>query len=313
MTLPRYEPMLATPWPRPFTDDDWWFEVKWDGVRVLAFWDTTQVTLRSRRGRDVTATYPELASIGADRPLVLDGEVVAFDDEGLPSFSRLQRRMNLEGGRVGAAAATVPVTYVVFDLLHWGESLVDRPLEERWGILDGLRFDGVVRSEPTRGEGEALYEAVVDRGMEGVVAKRVSSRYRPGRRSPDWRKVAHRRRARVVVGGFTPGAGSRVSTFGALLVGLWDGDAVRWVGSVGSGFDEASLRAIRAALGQMRRADPPFADVSGIPEGATWVEPRLVAVVEYREWTPGGKLRAPVFVGFTDEPPEVATWEAEGP
>ncbi len=313
MNLPRYEPMLATPWPRPFSDDDWWFEVKWDGVRVLAFWDGDTLTLRSRRGRDVTATYPELATIRADRPVVLDGEVVAFDDAGLPSFPRLQQRMNLTEGRVSTVAASVPVTYVVFDLLHWGESLVDRPLEERWQVLDGLSFDGVVRSDPTRGDGEALYRAVVERGMEGIVAKRAGSRYRSGKRSPDWRKVAHRRRARVVVGGYTPGEGSRASTFGSLLVGLWEGDRLRWVGAVGSGFDEVSLRTIREALDRMRRPDPPFADVEGIPKGAVWTDPRLVAVVEYREWTPGGKLRAPVFVGFTDEPPEEATWEAEGP
>ena len=115
------------------------------------------------------------------------------------------------------------------------------------------------------------------------------------------------------MGGYTRGAGSRSSTFGSLLVGLWEGDRLRWVGAVGTGFDDASLRAIREALDGMRRPDPPFADVSGIPADAAWVEPRLVAVVEFREWTPSGKLREPAFVGFTDEPPQVATWEEEGP
>lgn len=311
MTL--YQPMLAVPWPEPFDDDGWWFEVKWDGFRVLAELEEDRMRLRSRRGNDLTATFPELAGLRSEVPAVVDGEVVAFDDDGRPSFQRLQRRAGLSGNRAATRARGNPVTLVVFDLLHHAEPLVDLPLEERWDLLAALDLPGVARSDPHRGEGTSLYRAVVDRGLEGVVAKRAGSRYHPGRRSPDWRKIAHRRTARVVIGGYLPGEGARRSTLGSVLVGLWEDGRLRYCGAVGSGFDEATLASLRDALDELRRGEPPFADASAVPSGAVWAEPRLVGVVEHAGWTDEGRLRAPVWKGFTLDPPEAVTLEAEGP
>jgi bifunctional non-homologous end joining protein LigD len=305
--------MLATSWPESFDHPDWFFEVKWDGVRVIAAVDGSTVTLRSRRGLDMTGTYPELTGFRCDRPTVIDGEVVALDDDGRPSFSRLQQRMNTTGGKARMMVERVPVTLMAFDLLHHGSSTIHRPLEERRGRLDEVLPAGMVRSDATRGEGLALHHAVVASGLEGVVAKRAGSPYRPGVRSPDWRKVVHRRSGRFVVGGYLPGEGARSSSFGSLLLGLYDGDHLRFVGAAGSGFDHASLGHIRTALDQMQRSSSPFFLDSGIPRTARFVEPALVAVVEYREWTHEQHLRAPVFKGFTADPIEVVTWEAEGP
>ncbi|MGH8875202.1 MAG: hypothetical protein ACRDVM_08125, partial [Acidimicrobiia bacterium] len=264
MTLPRYQPMLAVPWPAPFSDASWWFEVKWDGVRLVSSWDGRRLELRSRRGNDVTLTYPELSGLRFDRPTVLDGEVVALDAKGDPSFAFLQQRMNLAGSsRPREAARSIPLTYVVFDLLHDGEPLVGAPIEERRARLAVLGLVApAVLSEQVDADGDDLFQAVAARGLEGVVAKRKGSLYRAGQRSPDWRKVAHRRRLRAVVGGFTPGVSGRGPTFGSLLLGLWDGDRLRFIGAVGSGFDQQSLQAIRAALGAMAVTDPPFADVT---------------------------------------------------
>lgn len=315
MALPTYEPMLASPWPRPFTDPEWWFEVKWDGVRTLAYLDGDKVLLRTRRRRDVSSTYPDLGFLRVDRPTVLDGEVVALDSEGVPSFALLQQRMNI-GSRTSAwqKSESVPVTFMVFDLLHWGVPMVDRPIEERWEALASLALPfPALRAEPVQKEGEALFSAVEQKGLEGVVAKRRGSHYRPGLRSPDWRKVASRHTMRAVVGGFTLGSGGRADSFGSLLVGLWTPEGLRFVGAVGSGFDDASLVAIRLALVEMARDGSPFAGPIEVIGEPRFVDPQLVAVVEFKEWTPYGRLRAPVFKGFAGMPPELPTWETEGP
>jgi bifunctional non-homologous end joining protein LigD len=157
-----------------------------------------------------------------------------------------------------------------------------------------------------------LWEFVLDRGLEGMVAKRIGSEYRPGVRSPDWRKIHNLHTVRALVGGYTPGERGRSRTFGALLLGLRDGDKLRWIGAVGTGFSDMALASIRAGLDQNRRAASPFHPDSEIPS-ATWVEPYLVAAVEYSAWTGAGRLRRPVFKGFTDDDPETITWEAEGP
>ena len=170
----------------------------------------------------------------------------------------------------------------------------------------------VVIGDAVRGDGPALWEAVRERGMEGIVAKRLDSPYRPGVRSPDWRKIANVPTMRAVVGGFTPGEGGRSRTFGSLLLGLWRGDDLRWIGSVGTGFGDSELIAIRSALDKMTRPVAPFAADPDLPP-ATWVEPVLVASVGYREWTTAGRLRHPRFRGFTDDPAQTLTREAEGP
>ncbi len=307
--------MMAAPWPRPFSNPGWSFEPKLDGVRVLLHWDGREVELRTRRGRDAAVTYPELAGFGAARPCVLDGEVVALDSAGRPSFERLQQRMNVvDRGRVAAQAQAVPISYVVFDLLHDGEPLVDHPIEERRARLAGLDLPAPCAPvQVVPGDGLALWEFVEVRGLEGMVAKRAASPYRPGARSPDWRKMANRHLVRAVVGGYLPGDRGRSATFGSLLLGLWDGDRLRWIGAVGSGFDDATLRAVRGALDEMAADAAPFHPDATMWRNARWVEPALVAVVEYKEWTSVGRLRAPVFKGFATDPVEAITWEAEGP
>lgn len=305
--------MLATRWKVAFDDPEWWFEVKWDGVRVLVEADADETTLRSRRLRRMDASYPEFTGIRFDRPTVVDGEIVALDDAGVPSFSRLQQRMNTTGARARAMTEDVPLTLMVFDVLHHGDPLIDLPIEERWRRLEELAPPGMVISPPTGGEGTAMWAAIVDRGLEGMVAKRKGSPYRPGVRSPDWRKIVHRSSSRFVVGGYLPGDGNRTTSFASLLLGLWDGESLRFVGAVGSGFDARALRHIRAALDQMEQTTSPFAADPAIPRRARWVHPVLVAVVEYREWTHDHHLRAPTFKGFTDDPVETITWLAEGP
>lgn len=302
--------MLATPWRQPFSDDGWSFEPKWDGHRVVVSVEAARVTLRSRRGNDVTARYPELARLSLPGPAVIDAEVVVLDG-GVPSFERLQQRTRW----TAAAQAAHPVSCIAFDLLHLGDrSLVDAPLEERQLALADLGLsDPYAVAEPVVGEGLDLWEVVVARDLEGMVAKRSGSPYRPGVRSEDWRKIHHVNTARVVVGGYTVGEGGRSATFGALLVGMWDGDRLRFTGAVGTGFSDADLLAIRAALEVQTRPEPAFHPDPELPPTATWVEPALVAAIGFRNWTAAGRLRHPRFKGFTDDPVSEITWGIEGP
>lgn len=309
--MTRYQPMLATPWPQPFDDREWLFDVKWDGVRAIVR-GGPPVVVTSRRGNNVTSSYPEISA--AEWPdAVVDGEIVVLDDEGAPSFQRLQHRMNTAHPD-RSLLADHPVAYMVFDVLErQGIDLTNLPLTERRTILEGLDLPiGAVVSPLTPEAGIALFDAVVDRGLEGIVAKRADSRYRPGIRSPDWRKVVHFPRIKAVVGGFTPGEGSRAATFGALQLGLYVDGSLRWVGGVGSGFDDASLRAIREALDQITTVESPFLPDQPIP-AMQFVAPSLVAVVAIRQWTDDGHLRHPVFHGLVVEDPHSITWSAEGP
>ncbi len=301
MSIPDYQPMLATPWPAAFDGDGWWFEVKWDGYRVVVGNDGGRIRARSRRGLDLLGRFPEVSKLPLPEGVVLDGEVIAFDDDGRPSFSLLQ---------TGA-----PVNLIVFDVLYrGGDDLTAQPYEERRAVLESLGLPSpIVVPEPTRGSGRALYEAVSQSGLEGIVAKKAGSRYQPGRRSPDWRKVAVKHRLRAVVGGYLAGEGSRASTFGSLLLGLYDGDDLRWIGAAGSGFDGRSLESIYKSLQKIERPDRPFSDPVTVPGKKSWVDPEMVVAVEFKEWTRDDRLRAPVFKGVEIADPAGVTWESEGP
>jgi bifunctional non-homologous end joining protein LigD len=295
----RYQPMLATPWDRAFSDPGWWFEVKWDGYRTIAYCGPDGTELRSRRGNDVGYRFPEVAAMRLDREVVLDGEIVAFDDDGAPSFFLLGQR---------------PANYLVFDVLFLDRDRCGLPYEDRRALLDELSFPNpAVLSQPVLGDGEALFEAVGERSMEGIVAKRAGSLYYPGRRSPDWRKIAHKHRGRAVIGGYLAGEGARASTFGSLLLGLWTSDGLKFVGAVGSGLTERTLREMSSLLEPIRRTGSPFVNIVDVPGHKAYVDPLLVAEIEYREWTPFARMRAPVFKGLTDAQSESVTWEAEGP
>ena len=301
--------MLATRWPAPYDEEGWWFEVKWDGYRTLIYSEAGGIEARSRRGLDLLGPFPELGRLDLPQGAVFDGEVVAFDEEGRPSFSLLQRRTGFGGVRSGRP---VGVNLVVFDLLYHGEELIGRPYTERRSRLESLDLEPpVLVPEATPTHGVALFEAVRNRGLEGVVAKRAGSTYQPGRRSPDWRKISIRHRLRAVVGGYLPGQGGRARTFGSLLLGLYTPEGLRYVGAVGSGFDDQALEAFDEALAQLRTGTSPFVDE--VPGDPVWVEPGIVVVVEYKDWTVEARLRAPVFKGVEIADPETVTFEEEGP
>lgn len=309
--LPSFEPMLATRWAKPFDDEDWWFEVKWDGYRAIVSNDG-KIRVRSRRGIDLLAGFPELAQLPIPDGVVIDGEIVAFDSDGRPSFSLIQRRTGFGGA---GTDARVSVNFVAFDVLYRnGENLLDAPYEDRKAALDDLAIGSpVVTAAPTRGTGIALFDAVKAQGIEGIVGKRTGSRYLPGKRSPDWRKISVKRQMRAVVGGWVEGDGSRSTTFGSLLLGLWDEGRLRFVGAVGSGFTESTLNAIAVALAEIARDTAPFDPPVRYPGKLHWVEPGLVVNVEYKEWTHDDHLRAPVYKGVEIAEPGSIDWATEGP
>lgn len=308
------EPMMATLVTDAFDREGWLFEPKWDGVRVIATC-TSETLLISRNLNDITKTYPEFAKMH-ERTVafeaVIDGEIVAMH-EGRPSFEKLQSRINLQNPRdIERATKTCPVTFVAFDLLYLdGRYLLDRPLIERKQLLDRLFVptDNLTVSPYVEDEGKTLFGVAMERGLEGIVAKDARSRYQPGKRSRDWLKIKTTHTADVVIGGWTPGEGSRSKGFGALLVGAYEGDGLRFVGSVGTGFTDAFVQALRAALGDIETAENPFdSDPTtdkprwGKPiKDPHWVEPVLVARVEFRELTSAGRMRAPSFKGLRDD------------
>jgi bifunctional non-homologous end joining protein LigD len=313
-------PMLAKEAARPPDGGGWGFEIKWDGVRALAHSDGEGgVRIESRRGDDITARYPELIGLGDaldGHRAVIDGEIVAFDENERPSFQRLQLRMGLiDDLSVQRRAPQTPVTYIAFDLLHLdGRSTLELPYEERRRLLAELELDGPSWQTPRHhvGEGEALLEAARARGLEGVVAKRLDSPYRPGRRSGDWIKVRNWRQQEFVVGGWMPGEGVRSGHVGSLLVGYYDStpeeerDLQRpplliYAGGVGSGFTNEEIDRLTRMLNGRVRADSPF-DV-GAPKrrGARFCEPELVCEVKFTEWTHEGTLRQPVYKGLRED------------
>lgn len=304
------EPMKARLAELPADDGGWGFEIKWDGVRAIAYCGSDGVRLLSRTARDISAAYPEITALSAaldGHEAVLDGELVAFDEAGRPSFQRLQRRMHVrDAGQVRRLRGEVAVTYVVFDLLVAdGRSLLGLPYEERRRRLDALALDGEAWRTPAyhRGDGASLLELTSAQGLEGIVGKRLDSPYRPGKRGRDWIKVKNVVGQEVVIGGWLPGKGRRAETLGALLLGYWDGDELRYAGKVGTGFDDAELRMLLERLEPLRRDSSPFSTDSGRqPErAAIFAEPALVAEVGFTEWTDAGTLRHPVYRGLRDD------------
>ncbi|MDQ2648459.1 MAG: non-homologous end-joining DNA ligase [Actinomycetota bacterium] len=279
-------------------------------MRALAFVDEGTLRLQSYNERDVTVGWPELASLPSALPVgqaLLDGELVATDAEGRPSFNRLQQRMHVANPAEAARrAADVPVTYVVFDLLHLdGHSLLGHPLADRRRLLDQVLEPAVSwRVSPMHDEGEVLLEAARERGLEGVVAKRIDSTYEPGARTRNWRKVKVRLEQEFVVGGWLPGEGTRSGRLGALLVGYHDapgdGGPLRYCGRVGTGFKEAELQRLAALFAPLATDECPFDPKPPRPDiarGATWLRPEIVVQVAYGEWTPDDRLRHPAYLG----------------
>jgi bifunctional non-homologous end joining protein LigD len=291
------EPMKAVLSDQPFSDPDWIFERKLDGIRCIAIKDGSGVSLMSRTARRMNEQFPELAAALEREPaedFIADGEVVAFRN-GVTSFERLQQRHRKH----------VPVFLYLFDLPCFaGEDLRDLPLRERKARLRrALRFGGPIRFNPhRRGEhGEELFREACSKGLEGVMAKRADSPYR-GSRSRDWLKLKCHAEQELVIGGFTAPKGSRTE-FGALLVGYYDDGKLRYAGKVGTGFDHATLASLGAEMRKREQDESPFEPFKPIPPGTRWTRPELVAQIGFTEWTRDGRLRHPRYLGLRDDKP----------
>src|SRR3954452_8379716 len=310
-------PMLARLSTLPRDDGKWAVEVKWDGVRAIAYCQPGRVQLQTRNLNDVSVQYPEVRRISralGSHDAVLDGELVALDEKGRPSFERLQQRIhNTDENGVGGRMKPHPVVYVIFDLLYLdGRDLTCEPYSRRRELLEGLELAGEAWQTPGHSVGHAreLLAASKEQGLEGVMLKRVDSTYSPGKRTGAWLKVKNTSRQEMVIGGWTPGEGRRKNHLGALLVGYFEHDGgkpgdssrvLRYAGKVGTGFKAADLTAIAARLAPLERKTSPFGAGPKPPKGARFVEPRLVAEVEFRELTSEGMVRHGAYKGMRED------------
>ncbi len=305
-------PMLAVAGQLPpDSDAGWGYEMKWDGLRAIAFIRDGHLRLTSRTGRDISHAYPELPALPgvvAGRQAIFDGEIVAFAGGQWPEFEALQQRMNIgSAAQARLLAAQVPASYVVFDLL-WldGRPLLQQPYVRRRQMLDDLGLENGTWQVPPAfiGESGADLQAVSRaQHLEGIMAKRLQSRYEPGRRSPAWRKIKNVHRQEVVIGGWKPGEGNRAGQIGSLLVGVNGPEGLMYSGHVGTGFTDQTLRMLGRHMAPLRRATSPFA--TEVPaedaRSARWVEPVLVAEVDFGGWTRSGRLRGPSYKGLRDD------------
>ena len=305
----RIEPMLAklvTKIPQP--EAGWGFEFKWDGIRALAYVDGGRVRLQSRTGEDITPRYPEIHPMGralGSAEVILDGEIVALDQKGRPSFEEIQQRMGLTAENdIRRKMKEVPVTYMVFDVL-WrdGHSVVDQAYAERRKMLAGLKLAGASWQTPPfeSGAGATMLQASARAGLEGIVAKRLESRYEPGKRTGVWQKIKNHNRQELVIGGWLEGEGKRRGYPGALLVGYYLDGRLTYAGKVGTGFTDAILDELNKKLTPLATEKSPFEAGAAPPRAAHFVKPRIVAEFEFVEWTRSGQLRAPAFKGFRND------------
>lgn len=300
---PSLRPMLAeagTPGLARALAEPAWAEIKWDGIRAVATWRDGRLRLHARSGIDITDRYPELTADGAPHlpadEAVLDGEIVAFDVDGRPSFSRLQDRMHLTRGReIEREVIRTPIVFLPFDLLRLnGHDLTAMPLRQRRELLEQVAsdLDAPVQVPPVFDDLDAALAAAREYGLEGIVAKDPASRYRAGQRSASWLKLKNTRTQEAVIIGIRPGKGNREGTIGSLLLAVPEGPALRYVGRVGTGFTDRMLRDLATRLDPLRTDSTP---AEGVPAAdaadAEWVQPRLVGEVEFADWSPGGSLR----------------------
>jgi bifunctional non-homologous end joining protein LigD len=291
----------------PRDDDTWAFEMKWDGIRAVVSVDGGKVRVFSRNRIERTREYPELQGLGdqlARHDAVLDGEIVAFDEKGRPTFEAWQRRGGYEDGRHVTPDRQVPIAYIIFDLLFLdGHSVEALPYTERRALLNGLHLQGNYWMVPPHsiGVGAHMLQTSREQGFEGVVAKRLMSRYEAGKRTGAWTKIKNHLRQEFVIGGWIPGEGRRQGRLGALTIGYWEAGKLVSAGSVGTGFTDRMLEDLLKVLRPMARDDSPFGG-GEIPRGTLFVEPRLVCEVEFTEWTSRtGQLRHPSYKGLRDD------------
>ena len=311
---------LATATDEPFDDPDWLFEIKWDGFRALAEIDAEgTVQLTSRNGKDLLSKFPELENMSAafrSLPIVVDGEIVALDEQGRSSFQRLQNRIeSIRGPRKQAGGGNI--AFVAFDVLFAdGRDVRSLPLEQRKKMLQNLIIEGgnVVYSKHIIGDGKKLFEQAEKRGLEGVMAKRRDAPYESARRTRTWLKIKAQKRQEFVIGGFTDPRGSRKG-FGALIVGYYQKGRLIYAGHVGTGFTTKVLETLTKRLKQLERKSCPFATTPPkSPAKAHWVDPKLVCEVRFTEWTDESYLRHPAFMGLReDKDPKSVVREIEIP
>jgi len=308
-------PMLATLVDDPFSNPEWIFETKWDGFRSVCFVSHGKARFVSRNQIDMTPQYPELAQLAKQvdaKEAILDGEIVALDENGMPRFHFLQPRVGRKSG-LGALRGHGHIVYYVFDLLYLdGYELTSCPLVERKEVLRTILkpADFVRVSEHIEGEGEAFFKEIEKFHLEGMMAKRADSPYVP-KRSRGWLKVKTVQRSEVVIGGYTQPRGSR-SHFGALVVGLYRGSDLHYVAHVGGGFNQRSLAEIYKLMQPLKTKNSPFVDAPKTNEPVQWIKPKLVGDVKFSEWTADYRLRHPVFIGLReDKKPEDCRFEFE--
>lgn len=303
------KPMLARTGTLPRSDAGWTFEIKWDGVRAIAYSKPGELELESRNLKAITGQYPELGRLNrtlGSHAAILDGEIVAFDEQGLPSFAALQRRMHVSApAQAKRLAKEVPVTYMLFDLL-WldGHSLMGLPYEDRRELLEALELNDASWRTPEHlsGRGRDVLKATAEQRLEGIVAKRLDSTYQPGGRTEAWVKIKNVGRQELVIGGWIPGEGRRARGIGALLVGVYEPEGgFRYAGRVGTGFSDAELDRLGKLLKPLKREGSPFTAGERPPRESVFVEPELVAEIEFSAWTAAGSLRHPSYKGLRED------------
>ena len=306
MPAPLIRPMLATAATIPVADGGWATEMKWDGVRAIAYVESGTLRLLSRNDRDITVSYPELVGLPAAvgvTDAVLDGEIVAMDAQGRPDFGLLQSRMHIaDAAKATTLSARTPVVFLVFDLLQVeSHSLLSLPYTDRRAALERLDINGDHVAVPPAFDGDPAHAMAASRqqGLEGVVCKRLDSVYTPGRRSPAWIKVKHARMQEVVVIGWEPGEGRRAGEVGALLLAVHRDGELRYAGQVGTGFSDRTLADLRRQLAS-RQVDRPSATLIPANQARTavWVRPDLVGEVVFTGWTRDLRLRHPSWRGW---------------
>jgi bifunctional non-homologous end joining protein LigD len=311
------KPMLATLVDKPFSNPDWLFETKWDGVRAVCFIANGKARFVSRNQLEMTGQYPELAGIAASvraAKVVLDGEIVALDEHGVSRFQLLQRRLGRKNaGEIGRLASTTRLAYYVFDVLYLdGLNLMTCNLLERKTTLEKILkpSKNVLYSDHIIGEGKKLYEVIAAVPLEGIIAKRLDSIYQQ-RRSADWLKIKTTIEQEVVVGGYTQPRNSR-SYFGALVIGLYQDGELHYVAHTGGGFNQKTLEHVYKSMQPLKTTTSPFVEVPKTNEPVQWIKPKLVAQVKFSEWTADRRMRHPIFLGMrSDKKASECTFETK--
>jgi len=305
-----YKPMLAQTAKAPFSSADWLFEIKWDGIRAISYVDQ-KLSIRSRNDKELRQNFPELEELNTlAQRAVLDGEIVVIRN-GKPDFQTLiERNRSTSAQSIKYTASKFPVLYVVFDILEKdGEPLLDFPLSERKKLLKEYVTEGknVILTEHVEERGEAYFEATLKQDLEGIIAKKKNSRYAPGVRSENWLKIKKLLTCDCAIFGYTEGEGNRAQTFGALILGLYDGEQVVFVGKVGTGFSQNEMELLLETFEKLKVSDETLHDVD-VPEKITWLRPELVCEVVYQSVTGEGRLRMPRYHGLrTDKSPRECT------